>query len=281
MKLYIILFTVLINALSYAQSFVSEETKLREANKRKLSSIKSCSVIEYNYEFGQRKEVGKRIEFYEYNHQGFIVLKKEFSNNIITEYSANEYDTLNHIITYSEYDSFNNLLYKRTNKYDNNQLHFESINYDYNGDIISKQYFEYDLKKRWVGGKTINASGELDTKWIFKYANNLLVEELFYNSVGSIKSKTVYVYLNKMKVKETKYKADGAKQEEIVFEYPSKSRMITTRYIYYFAEPMIIKLISLFDRNGNLIEEWSEGKDKTINWREKYVYDLKIGRAHV
>jgi hypothetical protein len=271
MKFFILLL-VFFHTTLFSQSLMSKEKIKEEASNRKLSHIKSCTEQEYGYSFGKRNEIGEKTKYTEYNKNGFESLQKIYEKEFIKSYSESQYDPNNNLITYSEYDSKNNLISKRINKYIND-LHIESVQFNAAGEIEYKQYFDYDSKKSPIGGKSLENNGSIYSKWKFKYEGNNLSEEIFYDSVGKISSKSIYGYSNNKKIKEIHLKSDGAKLDEILFEYPSKNKMIQKVSRYILADPFVSKLISLFDKNGRTIEQYSENLDGTLNWRVKYSFD--------
>jgi hypothetical protein len=273
MKLFTLLLCFIFNIPIFSQSFESIEKIKEEARNRQLSHIKSCIQNEYSYSFGKRNEDGEKIEYTEYNKYGYELIKKSFDKELVQSYSEFEYDVNNNPIIFSEYDSDNNLVKKRINKYDNNLLHIESVNYNSTGEIDYKEYYEYNSKKIMIGGKSIYDNGEIYSKWQFKYKDEHLIEEIFYNSEGKIKSKSVYEYLNNKKSKEIEMKSDGAKIREVIYEYPQKNKIIAKTSYYILADPSVVIWSFILDKYGRTIESNSETKDGSTKKRIQYKYD--------
>ena len=275
MKSFLVLFILLIQSSTFCQRVIQQEEINAEANRRKLSKIKSYTKMDYSYSFGKINTVGEKIKYIEYNEDGFELLNKTYEDAKVKYYETSEYDKLNNLITFTEFDNFNKIVSKRINNFDG-AIQQESVNFDMYGNYLFKEVYEYDSQNNWTGKFVYDHSGNLFYKWVFIYDGNHLIQEVFYDTLGNVHLKVVYEYSNDKKNKESYYDEKGLIFEETFYEYPSKKKIkIQTNYYYkdISPEPLKVNLIRITNDKNLVLEEYSEKENSLINWRVIYKYD--------
>jgi len=146
------------------------------------------------------------------------------------------------------------------------------------GDIINDFHHQnYIEEYNTLGFLTKVSRGEGGVTSVFKYENDVLIEEDIYGSSGSLLMRHVHIYdSNGNRIEMTKYFSNGRVSNSYTYKYDNKGNIIEG----YTDESLDAKIAYLFkyDDENRLIEKYNlrnllvSKHDKNGNIIEKYEY---------
>jgi hypothetical protein len=163
----------------------------------------------------------------------------------------NKYNSLGKIIVEKDHDFFN----------------YKDIKYEYDsfGNVIKK---------------TINGhlSSEISKIEIFRYTNNLLIEEVVYNKKGEVFLKYFLTYNDKSTLIENKcLYADGT--IFLIFKYSYDAEGLKTENVFSSTGELLNKFVEKFDSNGLLKESVGYFPSGELMYKRTYEYDINGNKS--
>jgi antitoxin component YwqK of YwqJK toxin-antitoxin module len=149
-----------------------------------------------------------------------------------------------------------------------------------------------------------NADNTPFDKVVMKYKNDKILERATFNQQGNLTDKVTYFYDDKGNLKgENRYLATDVVQYKAEYDYDDKGRKVTekhydgngkmdyeTRYTYSGDKPVAVETFNAageviyvekktYDKDGNVLSDYSFDKFDGKHMRDTYTYDKKGNRT--
>jgi hypothetical protein len=256
-----------------------------------LSFLSSCSSIDSKNnsldEYGLNGNVKSTIEqSYKANEKFGKVVKGEKKLEFSWRQNQyNIYDDYGYLIERNNIDDVGELVTKSIFNYNKNFELLEINHYNSNGTLSDKSNWKYDNKGNNIENINYNSSGIYLNKMKRNFNdNNLVVEEMFIDSLNNIISKSIYEYDSKNnRVKEIYYyngkfnnknlSKYNDKNQEISFTILDSANNIIEKRTQKYNDNSLLIETKKININGEIIREEKLKYDEQNNWIEKIIYD--------